>query len=59
MTRAYFRSLNLLANRVQAVSGEGQAQVFETVQRTEAKQVELEKRIHALEEKLKDSPTPR
>lgn len=53
---ASVRTLNLLAGRVNAVTGEGKAQVLQSVQRTEAKQVELEKRIHALEEKTKDHP---
>jgi hypothetical protein len=52
---ASVRSLNLLARRVKAATGEEQAQVLECVQRTEAKQVQLEKRIHALEEQLKDA----
>ena len=55
---AAVRVLNILVTRVNDVSGEENSQLLETARRAEAKQVELEKRIHALEQSLKDNGPP-
>jgi hypothetical protein len=47
---ASVRCLNILAKRSDAASGEGLAELLQIARRTEAKQVELEKRIRSLEE---------